>query len=93
MSLISQLQTKSFGFIITGFSLVVGLSWNEAIKQFINNYFPLTSDMLTAKIIYALILTLILVILVDYLERFEKKLIQISNESEKIEQQIRSRIL
>ena len=47
-----NLKIKTSHYIIAGFSLVVGLSWNDTIKHAINTYFPLTSDAILMKVIY-----------------------------------------
>ncbi len=56
-----------------GLGLVAGLAWNEAIGEFITYFFPLSKNSLMAKFIYALILTLVVVIVIGYLERLFKK--------------------
>ena len=45
-------RIKTTHYIIAGFSLVVGLSWNDTIKQILNKLFPLETDFLLTKIIY-----------------------------------------
>jgi len=36
-----EIREKTFAYIVTGFSLVAGLAWNDAIKTFIETYFPI----------------------------------------------------
>ena len=58
------------GYIITAFSLVAGLAWNEAIKSFIEYWFPLSDNTLVAKMVYALIITLMVVVAAIYLKQW-----------------------
>lgn len=67
MNYISDLRVKSAHYIIAGFSLVVGLSWNDTIKKIIETVFPAQSDIILMKIIYSLIITLLLVVIIKYL--------------------------
>lgn len=64
-----QVREKTFGFIITAFSLVAGLAWNEAIQALINNFFKLNKNSILAKFIYAFVLTLILTLITIYLAK------------------------
>jgi len=57
------------GYITAGFGLVAGLAWNEAIKSLIEYLFPLNRDTMTAKFVYAFLITIILVIISIYLAR------------------------
>ncbi|MDP2650808.1 MAG: DUF5654 family protein, partial [bacterium] len=47
--------------------LVVGLAWNEAIKSAIEYLFPLGQNTMAAKIIYAAVMTIILVFATAYI--------------------------
>jgi len=46
--------------IVTSFGLIAGLAWNEAIKSVIEHFFP-TGDGMFAKLIYAFLLTILVV--------------------------------
>jgi hypothetical protein len=50
-------------YIGAGFGLVAGLAWNDAIKGAIEYLFPLEKNSLTAKFIYAITMTLIVVVI------------------------------
>ena len=65
-----EVKERMFGFILTAFSLVAGLAWNEAIQSLIKNFFTVDKNSILAKFIYALAMTLILVIITVYLSRF-----------------------
>lgn len=67
----TNFKTRTIGFIITGLSLTCGMAWNESIRQMINTYFPLSTDILVMKVAYALVLTLVLVLLAEYLQKID----------------------
>ena len=62
-----ELQTQIKGFIMTGIGLIVALSWNDAIKAFIDYIYPAEGKGIFAKFIYALILTLTVIIISKFL--------------------------
>lgn len=51
------------GSIIAALGVVVGLAWNDAISQFIKIVFPENKDSIIAKFSYAVMLTIIVVII------------------------------
>lgn len=67
-----EVRNKIAGYMITAFSLVAGLAWNDAIKSFIEYYFPLEKNSLLAKFIYALVFTMIVVLVSVYIARILK---------------------
>lgn len=69
----SEVSEKIAGYITAGFGLVVGLAWNDAIRSLIEFWFPIDKNTIWAKLIYAFILTIILVIVTMYLVRLFKK--------------------
>ena len=57
-------------YILSAFGMVTGLAWNEAIKSVIDYIFPFAqSGGLILKTIYALALTVTVVIVTAYLNR------------------------
>lgn len=54
-------------YITAALGLVAGLAWNDAIKSFIELVFPLKQNSVTAKFIYAVIITVIVVIIANYI--------------------------
>ena len=58
-----EIKNKTFGFIITAFGLVAGLAWNEAIQSLIKSLFPVDKESVWIKFIYAILMTLILVLI------------------------------
>lgn len=57
-----EILEKLSSLITAGFGLVAALAWNEAIKEFISLILPQPS-MLWGKIIYALIITVLVVVI------------------------------
>ncbi len=68
-----QVRTQTVGYIAAAFGLVAGLAWNDAIKAFIENVFPLGQGTMWAKFIYAIIITVFVVIITKYLVRLANK--------------------
>lgn len=68
-----EVRERTLGYVIAAFGLVAGLAWNDAIKALIEYLFPLQENTLSAKIIYALLITLVVVICTIYLNRLFKK--------------------
>ncbi|MGI6104047.1 MAG: DUF5654 family protein [Patescibacteria group bacterium] len=66
-------REKTFGYIVASFGLVAGLAWNEAVKAFIESFFPMQKDTIKAKFIYALFITVVLVFISVYMARIFKK--------------------
>ena len=69
-----EATVKFVGYILASFGLVAGLAWNEAIKAYIEIWFPSTSDSASAKLIYAIILSLIIVIISIAVSKLLKKM-------------------
>ena len=57
-----EIRQRTIGYILTALGLVAALAWNEAIKSFIEHFFPISRNTLLAKFIYAMVITFIVVI-------------------------------
>ncbi len=57
-----EVREKTMGYILAALGFVVALAWNDAIKSLIENIFPLDKNNLSAKFIYALIVTVAIVV-------------------------------
>ena len=68
-----EVKERSFVYIVAAFSLVASLAWNEAIKSLIDYFFPLGTNTLFAKFLYAVAITLFVVFITIYLERLLRK--------------------
>ncbi|KKS38788.1 MAG: hypothetical protein A3G49_05805 [Candidatus Sungbacteria bacterium RIFCSPLOWO2_12_FULL_41_11] len=62
-----QIREQTISYIVAAFGLVAGLAWNEAIKSLIEYIFPVSSNSLFAKFFYAILITLVAVIITTYL--------------------------
>lgn len=60
-------KIKTSHYIIASLSLVTALSWNEAMKQFIKKIYAAPEGVLMGNIIYALAITLILIVVIHML--------------------------
>ena len=66
----NEFRKKIVGYIVAAFGLVAGLAWNEAVKALIDHLFPMSQNGLWAKFAYAVLITLVLVIITIYLTKF-----------------------
>ena len=62
-----EVREKTIGYILAALGLVAGLAWNEAIKGFIDSIFPSSGNGLLVKFFYAIVVTLLVVIISMYL--------------------------
>jgi len=60
-SLNRRFKKESLGYITTALGLVAGLAWNDAIKAFIEHFFPLDKNTVFAKFLYAVLITVFVV--------------------------------
>lgn len=67
-----QVKDKTVGYILTAFGLVAGLAWNDAIRSTIDRFFPLDQGNIILKFIYALAITIVVVLIGWVLSRDEK---------------------
>lgn len=67
------MRERTLGFITGGLGLVAGLAWNDAIKALIDYLFPLDKNGIAAKFIYAVLISVIVVVLSVYLVRWLKR--------------------
>ncbi len=57
-----SIKQQTLAYITAALALVAGLAWNELIKSLIAVLFPVKSNSLWAQLIYAVIVTLIVVL-------------------------------
>lgn len=65
-----EVRKKTAGYIVAGLALVGGLAWNDAIKSFIELYFPKSGNTVIAKVVYALFVTVIIAVASYYVTKF-----------------------
>jgi hypothetical protein len=69
-----EFRERAVGYILAAFGLVAGLAWNEAIQALINQLFPLQKNTFLAKFAYAILVTILVVVVSTYVMRlFERK--------------------
>lgn len=69
----AEVREKTIGYITAAFGLVAGLAWNEAIKALIDAIFPLSKNSITAKFVYAGLVTAVVIFVSMRLNSFIKK--------------------
>jgi len=65
----SQAWIQSIGYILTALGLVAGLAWNEAIQGLVATLFPFGKNSVVAQFIYAIIITIVVVVVSARLAR------------------------
>ncbi len=68
-----EIKEKSVGYILAALGLVAGLAWNEAIKSVIDQFFPASGNSILVKFMYAIIVTIIIVVITIYLVKLTDK--------------------
>jgi hypothetical protein len=64
---VSAFEIKTSHYILGAVALTAALSWNSAIREAINKSFPIPKDEIFAGFIYAVIITVMLIVLIEYL--------------------------
>ncbi|MEK7061663.1 MAG: DUF5654 family protein [Patescibacteria group bacterium] len=68
-----EVKKQTMGYVLAAFGFVVGLAWNDAIKTLIEYFFPLNKDGIFAKLIYAFLITFIVVLATVYFVKSTEK--------------------
>jgi len=68
-----ELREKTIGYIVAALGLVAGLAWNDTIKSIIEFFYPLNENSIWAKLIYAIIVTFLIVLVSYLLMRWSKR--------------------
>ena len=63
-----ELRSKILTFVGGAFGLVAGLAWNDAVKELILYLYPAATDTVMAKFVYAILITIIVVIIIENIE-------------------------
>lgn len=69
---LSETKAKTFGYISAALGFVAGLAWNEAIAAAIDAAFPLAKDTVAVKFLYAVVVTVAVVVLIKVMNRVIK---------------------
>ncbi|EKD43606.1 MAG: hypothetical protein ACD_72C00205G0004 [uncultured bacterium] len=73
-----EVRNKTSDFILAAFGFVAGLAWNEAIKALIEEVFPSHNNSVWAKLAYALLVTLVFVLVSTYFIRSSQKIEEVA---------------
>jgi hypothetical protein len=68
-----EIKNQTIGYILTALGLVAGLAWNQAIQALVKKFFPSDSGSLLANFSYAVVITVIIVLVTLYLLKFQDK--------------------
>lgn len=68
-----EIKEKTTGYILAALGFVVGLAWNDAIKASIEYLFPLNKNSILAKLMYAFLVTIIVVLATVYFVKSSEK--------------------
>jgi len=72
--MISEVRKQTITYIVSAFGIVAGLAWNDAVKALIERFFPIESgNSLLAKFFYALVITLVVVVVTMQLLKWADK--------------------
>ncbi len=58
-----HIKEQTTGYITAALGLVAGLAWNDAIKTLISTLLPLSKTGIIAQFIYAIVVTLVVVLI------------------------------
>lgn len=61
-----EVQQRTMSYIVAALGFVAGLAWNDAIKSLIEYLFPLSQNSVRIKLIYAILITTIVVLISLY---------------------------
>lgn len=71
---VSTLKVKSSFYIVTAAALTVGMAWNTAVKDAVDYYYPLKRNNVQANFVFALIVTILLLIVIYFFTDADKEL-------------------
>lgn len=68
-----EIEERTIGYMVAAFGVVAGLAWNDAVKALISAIFPNPGKSVTAQFLYAIIVTIVIVVVTVYLVRLTQK--------------------
>jgi len=68
-----EVKERTIGYLVAAFGVVAGLAWNDAAKSLISVIFPNPGKSVTAQFMYAIIVTVVIVIITVYLVRLTQE--------------------
>lgn len=69
----AAMRNQIASYLVAAFGLVAGLAWNDAIKALIDYLFPLDKNSVSAKFLYAGLITALAVLFTNYIVRLLAK--------------------
>lgn len=64
-----EFRMRTLTYLLAAFGFVTGLAWNDAVTAGIAYFFPADKDSLFAKFLYAVFVTLLVVVVSFYINR------------------------
>lgn len=68
-----KVRQQTVGYMTAALGLVAGLAWNDAVKSLIEKIYPADKGGVLAKFWYAIIITLMIVLISTYLLEFANR--------------------
>ncbi len=68
----NEILKQTTVYILAALGFVVGLAWNDAVRSLIEFLFPLQKNGLVPKFFYAVIITIVMVVITIYLTASEE---------------------
>jgi len=65
----AALADQTMSYVTAALSVVAGLAWNDAVKAAITHFFPAETSSIAAQFLYALLMTVVVVLLTLVLRR------------------------
>ena len=59
----TEIRERTLGYMLAAFGLVAGLAWNDAIQTSISYLYPLPENTIPAKFLYAVIISVVVVVI------------------------------
>ena len=70
----AEIRERTLGYMLAAFGLVAGLAWNDAIQSAIAYLYPLPENTLPAKFLYAVIISVVVVVISVSMSRLFQRL-------------------
>lgn len=65
----AEIRERTLGYMLAAFGFVAGLAWNDAIQTLIGYLYPLPENTLFAKLLYAILISIVAVAISVYMSR------------------------
>ena len=68
--MIKEFRKQTVGLVSGAFGFIAALAWNDAIKAFIDSFYENPGEGVSARFIYAIVITIIVVVVTVQLMKF-----------------------